>query len=39
MNTLLSRSTAEFSEKLYNLRKIAEASAACARNWKVVKGG
>lgn len=39
MNTLLSRSTSELSGKLYNLRKIAEASAAFARNWNVVKGG
>ena len=39
MNTLLSRSTSEFSGKLYNLKKIAEASAAFATNWKAVKGG
>lgn len=39
MNTLLSRSTSEFSGKLYNLKKIAGASAAFVRNWNVVKGG
>lgn len=38
MNTLLSRSTSEFSGKLYNLRKIAGASAAFGRNWNAVKG-
>lgn len=31
--------TSEFSGKLYNGRKIAEASVGFAENWKAVKGG
>ena len=39
MNALLSRSTSEFSGKVYNRRKIAGASVGFARHWNMVKGG